>query len=150
MNETGKDLQKGEWWTAPATGDKGGTVIVTGRKDVDRFRANPRMKIRVEVTWPYECDASGMPDKAVSTLMEQAHMAMLHTFDRDPVAVMTGVFTGDGERTWIFYTASTAIFGKKLNESLAQLPPLPLSIYCENDPGWEQYDEMASAEIALD
>lgn len=150
MNENGKDIQKGDWWTAPAIGDKGGTVIVTGRKDIGKFRSNPRMSIRVEVTWPYEPDLSGMPDKSESSLMAQAHEALLQTFDQDPVAVMTGVFTGDGERTWIFYTASTNIFGRKLNESLESLPLLPLNVYCENDPEWEQYDEMSKAEIAID
>ncbi|MDE6320838.1 MAG: DUF695 domain-containing protein, partial [Muribaculaceae bacterium] len=51
---------------------------------------------------------------------------------------------------WIFYTLSTHIFGRKLNEALAHLPQLPLSIYCENDAEWAEYDEMSQAEINLD
>lgn len=35
---------------------------------------------------------------------------------------MTGIYTGDGERNWIFYTLSLPIFGSKLNEALAPLP----------------------------
>lgn len=148
--EARDDKQKGEWWSAPATGDNGGTVIVTGRKDVAKFRDNPKMSIRVEVTWPYgEGDGAGMPDDATARMMDEAHGRLLGAFDRDPVAVMTGVITGDGERTWIFYTLSTHIFGRKLNEALAEMPVLPLTVYCENDPGWEQFDEMAAAEIDL-
>ncbi len=150
MNEPKKDCQKGEWWTAPAIGDKGGTVIVTGRKDVDKFRTNPRMNIRVEVTWSYDGDDAGMPSGDTPALMAQVHERLLTIFDKDPVAVMTGVFTGDDERTWIFYTLSTHIFGRKLNECLSDLPMLPLTVYCENDPDWEQYDEMAEAEVAVD
>lgn len=142
--------QKGEWWSAPAIGDKGGTVIVTGRKDVERFRAKGRMGIRVEITWRYSPLPDGMPDCETSELMEQTQEAMMQTFDRDPVAVLTGIFTGDGERTWVFYTVSTHIFGRKLNECLAGLPLLPLEIYCENDSRWEQYDEMAQAEVTID
>ncbi len=141
--------QKGDWWTAPTLGDKGGTVMVTGRKDVSRFRDKGKMPIRVEVSWNYEGDADGMPDKDTSELMEQVQSALLDAFDRDPVAVMTGIFTGDSERTWVFYTGSTNIFGRKLNECLASFPVLPLKIYCENDPGWEQYDEMAQAEVPI-
>lgn len=63
---------------------------------------------------------------------------------------MTGIYTGDGERNWIFYTLSLPIFGRKLNEALAPLPLLPIRIAAENDPGWEEYDEMSQAEIKLD
>lgn len=138
-------MKEGQWWTAPADGDHGGLVMVTGRNDIGAFRANPRFNTRVEVTWTYP--GGGMPDESDARLMEQVHDLLLAEFDRDPVAVMTGVFTGDGERTWVFYTLSTNIFGRKLNEILSPLPLLPLSIYCENDPQWEQYDEMASLEI---
>lgn len=134
--------QKGEWTTAPADGNDGKRVIVTGRRDVERFRQNPRMTIRVEVSWPYAGDAEGLPDDTTSMLMEQVTDTLLETFNRDPVAVMTGIYTGEGERTFIFYTVSTHIFGRKLNEALAGFPLLPLKIYCENDPEWAEYDEM--------
>ena len=64
--------------------------------------------------------------------------------------MLTGVFTGDDERNWVFYTLSTNIFGRKLNEALADMPVLPLEIYCENDPQWQAYDEMSEAEINID
>lgn len=138
------------WWTAPAQSDGGRLIMVTGRRDVERFRSNPRFSIRVEVTWTYEGDASGMPDTATSQLMEEVQEALQRDFRRDPVAVLTGIFTGDGERNWVFYTLSTHIFGRKLNEALADFPTLPISIYCENDPDWQEYDEMSEAEIHFD
>lgn len=138
------------WWTAPAQSDGGRLIMVTGRRDVERFRSNPRFSIRVEVTWAYEGDASGMPDTATSQLMEEVQEALQRDFRRDPVAVLTGIFTGDGERNWVFYTLSTHIFGRKLNEALADFPTLPISIYCENDPDWQEYDEMSEAEIHFD
>ncbi|MDE6279689.1 MAG: DUF695 domain-containing protein, partial [Paramuribaculum sp.] len=49
-----------------------------------------------------------------------------------------------------FYTLSTHIFGRKLNEALKDMPVLPISIYCENDPDWLEYDEMSEAEINID
>ena len=60
---------------------------------------------------------------------------------------MTGIFTGAGERTWVFYTLSTNIFQKKFNEAMAPLPLLPLKITAENDPKWEAYDEMQEFEV---
>ncbi|MCH5326543.1 MAG: DUF695 domain-containing protein [Duncaniella sp.] len=141
------------WWTAPAESDETGrTILVTGRKDIEQFRANHRFNIRVEVTWDYSAEASpgGMPSEETARLMEQVQETLQKEFTRDPVAVLTGIFTGDGKRDWVFYTLSTHIFGRKINELLAPYPLLPLTIYCENDPDWEAYDEMAQAEIKID
>lgn len=138
---------KGEWWTAPAEADDGSTILVTGRSDVARYRSNPRYKIRIELTWSYEPLPSGMPDNATSELMQQVQDLLAEEFDRDPVAVLTGIFTGAGERNWVFYAMSTHIFGRKLNELLAPLPLLPLTVYAENDPDWAEYDEMSLCEI---
>lgn len=136
---------KGEWWTAPTESESGRLIMVTGRRDVDTFRNNPKFNIRVEIKWPYPSDSSGMPDLPTSTVMEQVQEALQNVFDKDPIAVLTGIYTGDGERDWIFYTLSTHIFGRKLNEALAPFDLLPITIYTENDPDWEEYAEMKSA-----
>lgn len=134
-----------DWWTAPAEAPDGQTVMVTGRSDVQRFRYNPRFSIRVNISWKY-ADA-GMPSDADARTMEAATEALQAELDADPVAVLTGIYTGTGERTWVFYTLSTNIFNKKLNAALAPLPLLPLQISAENDPDWEEYDEMCECEI---
>ncbi|MDE6416754.1 MAG: DUF695 domain-containing protein [Duncaniella sp.] len=139
--------QESNWWTAPAEADNGRLVMVSGRTDVEKFRSNPRFNIRIEVAWPYQGDASGMPDDALSRQMEQVQDALQEAFRKDPVAVLTGVFTGDDERTWVFYTLSTHIFGRKLNEALADMPLLPLKISAENDPEWLAYDEMNQCRV---
>lgn len=145
-------VNEGIWWTAPAESESGRLIMVTGREDVEKFRMNPRFRIRVEVTWDYSGheDASGMPDEPTAELMEEVLGRLQQGFSKDPVAVLTGVFTGDGIREMVFYTSSTHIFGRKINEMLADLPLLPLSISAENDPQWEAYDEMAEARIKLD
>lgn len=137
-----------DWWTAPALSDDDRDILVSGRRDIDAFRRNPRFKIRIEITWRYDESATaGMPSEADAEIMGRATDNLNEVLDADPVAVMTGVFTGAGERTWVFYTLSTNIFQKKLNEALAPLPLLPLEITAENDPDWEAYDEMAQVEV---
>ena len=74
--------------------------------------------------------------------MEGVQDALEQAFKKDPVAVLTGIYTGDNERNWVFYTLSTHIFGKKINEALAQFELLPITIYCENDAEWNEYQEM--------
>lgn len=140
----------GEWWTAPAESESGSLIMVTGRRDVARFRSNPKFNIRVEVNFSYEGDAIGMPDLATSETLGQVTEALQKCFDKDPVAVMTGIYTGDNERNWVFYTLSLNIFGRKFNEALSPLPLLSIRIEAAEDPDWEEYDEMSEAEIKLD
>lgn len=117
--------------------------MVTGRSDVSKFRDNPRFNIRVTISWRY--GNAGMPDSQTSLLMEKVTERLAAEFHRDPVAILTGLYTGAGQRDWIFYTLNLNIFGRKLNELLADLPLLPLDISAESDPEWSEYDEMSRA-----
>ena len=137
-----------DWWTAPAESDDGRLVMVTGRSDVEKFRSNPRYSIRIEVSWTYdESPDAGMPGDKDAEMMEIATDRFHDILSKDKAAVMTGIYTGAGCRTWVFYATSTHIFQKKLNEAFEPLPLLPLRITAENDPGWEEYDEMRTLEI---
>lgn len=142
-------MENSDWWTSPTESEDGKLIMVTGRRDIDIFRKNPKFKIRIEITWPYNGDLSGMPDDVTATLMDDVQTSLLEVFEKDPVAVLTGIYTGNNERNWVFYTLSTHIFGKKINEALAKYDLLPISIYSENDPDWNEYYEMKDiSEIA--
>ena len=93
-----------EWWTAPTESENGNLIMVTGRRDIEKFKNNPKFNIRIEVTWKYNSDKSGMPDFETSSLMEEVQASIENTFKKDPIAILTGIYTGDGERNWIFYT----------------------------------------------
>lgn len=43
---------------------------------------------------------------------------------------------------WVFYTRTVRVFGERLNEALAPFELLPISIYTEMDPDWEEYKDM--------
>ena len=133
-----------DWWTPPTESENGNHIMVTGRRDIENFKNNPKFNIRIEVTWKYNSDISGMPDFETSSLMEEVQTAIENSFKKDPIAVLTGIYTGDGERNWIFYTLSTNIFGKKFNEALQSFELLPITIYAEKDPEWNEYQEMKS------
>lgn len=137
-----------EWWTSPAEGDQGGTVMVTGRKGLQNVIDTGKYIYRVEVTWPYDPDSQGMPSMETSRRMEEAHEALEQVFTKDPVAVNTGIYTGDGERNWVFYTRSLNIFQRKFNEALADFPTLPLEFHAYEDPDWDEYREMSQNEVS--
>lgn len=136
-----------EWWTAPAEGSHGQLIMVTGRRDMDNVMRSGHYNVRIDVTWPYQPDGKGMPDYATSTLMDKVNEALAATFNADPVAVNTGIYTGEGERNWVFYTRSLHLFQRKLNEALASFELLPLQFHAEEDPDWNEYREMRETEI---
>lgn len=137
-----------DWWTAPAEGENGSLILVTGRRGLDNVIEAGVHRYRVEVTWPYEGDAKGLPNYTDSKVMEEVTDALNASFDRDPVAVMTGIYTGDGQRNWVFYTRSLHIFQRKFNEALIPFPALPLQFEAEEDPDWQEYHEMCQCEVA--
>lgn len=130
------------WWTSPLEDEDGNRIIVTGRGQVDKFRNDPRCIIRITVTIPYKPDAEGMPGPAGADMLDNVLALIQGELKKDPVAVLTGIYTGAGKREMVFYAKSTFIFNKKLNAALADLPLLPLEITAENDPEWAEYDEM--------
>ena len=135
-------MSEDNWWTSPLENDNAQMIMGTGRGDVDEFRNNPRFNIRVTITLPYQSRPDGMPTAEAAELLEQVLAPLQEIFEEDPIAVLTGIYTGAGERTMVFYTLSVHIFNKKLNQALASLPLLPLKIESENDPGWLEYQEM--------
>lgn len=136
-------MAKDEWFTFPATDDNGHTIIVTGRVDVDKYRSRERNSIRVEVTLPYTPEGNlCFPGEKDAELLEKITDAFEEGLKGKNTALLTGIYTGAGERNWVFYTFSTDVFGSFLNRTLAPFPLLPLKIYAENDPDWAEYDEM--------
>ena len=137
-----------DWWTAPAESEGGNLILVTGRRALDNVIETGVYRYRVEVTWPYEGDEKGLPIYSDSKIMEEATDALKDCFDRDPVAVLTGIYTGDNQRNWVFYTRSLHIFQRKFNEVMTPFPTLPLEFEAEEDPDWQEYHEMCQCEVA--
>ena len=83
-----------------------------------------------------------MPSDDEAKIMEQAIDAIRKNTEKDKLAILTGIYTGNDERTLVFYTRTAQVFGQRLNEALESFPLLPINIYVENDPEWNEYQEM--------
>ena len=141
---------KSDWWTTPTESTNGRLVMVTGRRDMQRHIDSGKYSTRIEVTWKYDGGADGMPDSDTSRLMGNATDAIVNTFDNDPVAIVTGIYTGDNERNIILYCKNLNLFGKLFNKALQPFPLLPLVIEAEEDPDWNEYKEMKDLTEILD
>jgi hypothetical protein len=83
-----------------------------------------------------------MPSDDDAELMEKITDALTKACKADKVAVITGIYTGDGERTWVLYTKNLKVFGIVFNRALQELPTVPLVIDASSDPNWDEYKEM--------
>lgn len=133
---------KDKFWTYPAEAESGRKIIITGRDNVDKPRLSGKYIYRLTVSWDYASLPDGMPDDADASVMEKATDLLLEETRRDTAAILTGIYTGDGRRDWVFYTRSLFIFQKILNRALESLPQLPLQIEAAEDCGWEEYLDM--------
>jgi hypothetical protein len=131
-----------KWFTALSEADNGRMVFISGRDDIKPFIESGKFKERAEVTWRYEPDSKGMPDEPTAKLMEEVQLALQKAMEKDKLSIMTGVYTGDGERTLVFITRNVPAFGERLNTALAPFPLLPITIYTEKDPANEEYLDM--------
>ena len=133
---------KERWWTAPAIAESGRTFLVTGRDYMDEVIAKNKYVNRITVSLDYDALPTGMPSDNDAELMQQVTDAFMSAFKRDKVAYLTGIYTGDGKREWVFYTSNLFIFQKVFNRALENLPLIPLVIEAEADPEWNEYREM--------
>lgn len=131
-----------KWWSYPAESDSGKTIIVTGRDQVDEYRESGKYIYRITVSWDYHSLPNGMPEEDEAKLMEEVTDALNDAFKKDRVAIMTGIYTGDGRRDWVFYTKNLKIFSIVFNKALEELPTIPIVIDAEEDSGWEEYLHM--------
>lgn len=131
-----------EYWTYPAEGESGRTIIVTGRDGVDKERLSGHYKYRINAYWDYDALPDGMPTEADARVMELATDAFEKELSNDNAAILTGIYTGEGRRDWVFYTRSLFIFQKIFNRALENLDTIPLVIEATEDPEWEEYLEM--------
>ena len=131
-----------EWFTALSEDEEGHLITVSGRDELTEFVQSGKFKERVEITWKYEGDEKGMPGEELAEQMETVEETLKKAMEKDKLSILTAVYTGAGEKIWVFYTRTVRVFGERLNEALASFELLPISIYTEVDPGWEEYLDM--------
>ena len=114
------------WFTTVTESDNGAVMFVSGRDEIDAFMESGKLRERVEITWPYESDAQGMPTEEESMRMEAPQEALRKAMEKDKLAILTGIYTGDGARTWVFYTRNIPAFGERLIRLWPRLNSCPL------------------------
>ena len=130
------------WFSTMAIADNELPIFISGREDLDEFRLSGKFKERVEIYWKYDSNHNGMPSDAEGELMEQVIDSLRNAVEKDKLAILTGIYTGNNERTLVFYTRTSRVFGERLKDALAEFPQLPITLYVEIDPEWNEQQEL--------
>lgn len=133
-----------EWFTALSESEAGQLIFLSGRLELEDFRLSGKLKVRVEIVWRYQADATGMPSDEEGETIAQVEELLRRTMERDKLAILTGNYLGAGEKTWVWYTRHLPTFGERLNEALAPYEQLPLEIECIEDVEWGEYLDLLS------
>ena len=60
-----------------------------------------------------------IPSDDLGEKMEAVEEALRKAMEKkDKLAILTGVYTGGGEKVWVFYTRTVRVFGERLNDGL--------------------------------
>ncbi len=130
------------WFSTMAENDHSQPMFIAGRDDISDFIDSGKFKERFEIYWRYEPQHNGMPSNEEGTLIDEVTNLLKSVMEKDKLAILTGIYTGAGERTLVFYTRTAKVLGERLNDCLAKYPVLPLTLYVEKDPQWNEYREM--------
>lgn len=139
-------ILKDNWFSAAAEAENGAPIFINGRLDLDAFKNSGKFNERVEIYWHYEKCFNEMPHDKEGQRMEEVLECLKKAMEKDKLAILTGVYTGSGERTLVFYTRTARVFGERLNEVLAPFELLPIELYVEKDKEWNEYNEMLEAQ----
>ncbi len=131
-----------EWFSAISEAENGQLVVVTGRDNLGAFMRSGKFNDRVEIRWKYTSDEVGMPVMMEAKRMELMEEALRSAVEKNKLAIMTAVYTGGGEKSWVFYTRTAPVFFQTLNEALTSFELFPLELFAEKDSGWEEYQDM--------
>ena len=132
------------WFTALAENEDTTYTFISGRAGIEDFIRSGKFKERIEITWKYSADSKGLPaDDKEAELMEEVEERLRLAMEKNKLAILTGIYTGQGQRQWVYIARNTGAFGELLNQTLQVYPQqLPIEIYAEKDPENLEYKEL--------
>ena len=128
-----------EWATAISKHQSANRAIVF--RFIKRFPkdfSRSQQPDRVIVVWRYR-SGTGMPSRAEHEQMDKLEDLLRPIVDRDRIATLVLVSTGENLREWTYYAKSESAFLSGLSEALKG-QRFPIEIHAAPDPSWSTYE----------
>lgn len=111
-----------------------------------RFRSEPPQGVDaaaypflLSATWSYQAGRAGMPDAEELERMTRFEEALESTLEGSQSAYLMLVFTGNGNRDWLFYSRGEDDSMRRINQGLKGHPVYPVEFSVQRDPHWRAY-----------
>lgn len=129
------------WATATSTNQSNGRVIIFRYIDVFAPSFNRSSQpARIILAWKYQSE-KGMPVLDVRQRMDLMEDALEPLMEKDGLATLALVSTGENLREWTYYAKSEDEFMARLNKALAGKPAFPIEVHTATDPKWAMYEK---------
>lgn len=131
------------WFTALSENEDGTYTFISGRTNIEEFVNSRKLRERLEIIWNYAADEKGLPaNDEEAQLMEEVGDKLRAAMEKDKLAIVTGIYTGQGKRETNFICRNIEAFGQRLNDTLSTYPQLPIVVNAYDDPDNEEYKEL--------
>jgi Family of unknown function (DUF695) len=144
MNNLNSLVTDNDIWTiaeGPVNGDA--NFLLRFRPNLQDFIATKKYNKRLTIIWNYEpVNSSLMPNDEDTALMTDVENALVDILENDLQAILAFVYTGDSQKEWHWYSSDIGETGNRLNEALSNFDVLPLELLSEDDPDWNEYNEV--------
>lgn len=135
------DLKLEDKWTgAEGANDRGIPVMVRYRQNLQSFIDTGLYKNKIAITWAYDIDeAAQMPTPGEAEVMDKLETDLIQAMEEDRQSILATVKTGEGTKTWTWYSANAKEAEQRVNDVLEQFETLPIRINQADDPNWDEY-----------
>ena len=133
-------MEINDTWKAGEGEIDGTPFIIRYRPHLHNFIETGTYNHRMEMVWLYKSpNPALMPEEDEYESMREAEDRLAAAFEKDALAVLAFVYTGHNQQVWHWYTHDLKSAGIRMNEALAGWDELPLELYVEDDPEWDEY-----------
>ncbi|MBV1776887.1 DUF695 domain-containing protein [Burkholderiaceae bacterium DAT-1] len=129
-------------WTIVEGMDGGRPHLVRFRPRLTEFLGDSRFPKRLQIAWKFVEDESGMPSEMESDAMNQMEDYLVSALESKNSGILALACTSKGFRYWQFYVSPAEDLGITINDALAALPQLPITIELSDDPEWNALAEL--------
>ena len=135
-SKTMADENRG-WTILESTSDDGGSTVYIRVKRYEDAFPHAEMPEKLALVWKFSHAGSGMPTTEEMKALEEFEDRICDAVEDDHHATLSAVFTGAGERAWIFYSRDVDGFMQRLSNMPHPDGAYPIEIDHETDAEWE-------------
>ncbi len=135
------------WATAVSTNRNDGRKIIF--RYAEQLHPNfdrASQPIRFIIVWKYQSE-TGQPIAGDHQRMSLLEETLESALEKDHIATLALVSTGEGLREWTYYAKSDHEFMARLNYAFAGMPEFPIEIHSASDPNWDVYEQFRAGVI---